>query len=218
MAVIYSSIPAFLTAAATTITNAQTQATIAAALAALGYDAAVIQEGQTLLDTARALCDTQIREYGEQYAATQAFEAACQQADTTYAAHRNLAKIAFKTDLRRQTDLHLNDRKPRAFAPWYAQARHFYAAVLADPNAQTQLARYKITRDVLQAAQAQVEHAQTLKSAQEKEKGESQDATQRRDAALAALEVWLDDFKVVARIALADSPQLLESLTLSPRS
>lgn len=213
MAVISSSISAFLAAAATTITNAQNQATIAAALAALGYDAAVMQEGQTLLDAARALYDAQIREYGEQYAATQAFEDACQQADTTYAAHRNLAKIAFKTDIQRQTDLHLNDLKPRVYAAWYAQARHFYAAVLADPTAQAQLVRYKITRDMLQAAQAQVEHTQALKSAQEKEKGESQDATRRRDAALSALEVWLDDFKVVARIALADSPQLLASLT-----
>lgn len=53
---------------------------------------------------------------------TQAFVAASQQADKIYAAHRRLAKIAFKGDAQRQTDLHINDRKPKAYAPWYEQA------------------------------------------------------------------------------------------------
>lgn len=214
MSVINSSMSAFFTGATTILTNVQNQAAIAAALDAFGYDAAAIQEGLALLNTARGLYDVQIREYGEQHAATQAFETACSQADKAYAAHRNLAKIAFKADAQRQTDLHLNDRKPQAYAPWYEQARHFYTAVLADTAAQTTLAKYKVTLESLQAAQTQLEMTSTLKSAQEKEKGEAQDATQQRDAALAALDTWLADFKVVARIALQDTPQLLEALNL----
>jgi hypothetical protein len=104
-------------------------------------------------------------------------------ANKAYAAHRKLAKIAFKTDPQRQTDLHLNDRKPEAYHPWYEQARHFYTAVLADTAAQTQLAKYKITLEALQAAQTQVEQTMTLKTTQEKEKGEAQAATQERNAA-----------------------------------
>lgn len=49
---------------------------------------------------------------------------------------------------------------------------------------------------------------------QEKEKGEAQEATQKRDAAIAALDEWLGDFRVVARIALEDIPQLMEALKL----
>jgi hypothetical protein len=214
MSVINSSMSAFFSGATIILTNAQGQAAIAAALDAFGYDAAALQEGQALLDTARGLYDTQIREYGEQHAATQAFETACSQADKAYAAHRNLAKIAFKSDAQRQTDLHLSDRKPKAYTPWYEQARHFYTAVLADTAAQTQLAKYKVTLESLQAVQAQVEQTMTLKTTQEKEKGEAQDATKQRDAAIAALEAWLADFKVVARIALQDTPQLLEALNL----
>ena len=96
MLTINTSLSDFFADAATILTNAQGQAQIAAALEALGYDAAVIQEGLALLNTARALYDVQIKEYGEQHAATQAFLAACQQADKSYAAHRKLAKIAFK--------------------------------------------------------------------------------------------------------------------------
>lgn len=214
MSVINTSMSAFFAGATTILTNVQNQAAIAAALEAFGYDAAAIQEGLALLNTARNLYDVQIREYGEQHAATQAFENACSQADKAYAAHRRLAKIAFKADAQRQTDLHLTNRKPKAYAPWYEQARHFYTAVLADTEAQTQLTQFRVTLEALQAAQAQVEQTMTLKTTQEKEKGEAQDATQQRDAAIAAIEAWLADFKVVARIALADQPQLLEALNL----
>ncbi len=108
----------------------------------------------------------------------------------------------------------MNERKAKAFNPWYDQARHFYTALLADAEAQTKLARYKITLEVLQAAQSQVEQAFALNSAQEQEKGEAQDTTQRRDVAVEALDEWLDEFKVIARIALEDSRQLLEALNL----
>jgi hypothetical protein len=108
--------------------------------------------------------------------------------------------------------MRLSERKPLAFNAWHEQARHFYIALLADTETQNQLARFRLTGDTLQATQAQVEQTFALNSAQEQEKGEAQNATQQRDAAIEALAEWLSDFKVVARIALADSPQLLESL------
>ena len=215
MSTISTSFSNFFAEAELLITNALEHPEIAAALDALGYDVAAIQEGQALFDVARALYDAQIREYGEQHAATQAFLAASQQADKAYAAHRRLAKVAFKSDPQRQTDLHLNDRKPQAFNPWYEQARHFYTALVSDTAAQTQLARFKITLEALSAAQAQVEPTMSLKTAQKQETGEAQEATQQRDAAIDALDEWLADFKVVACIALDDTPQLLEALNLN---
>ena len=214
MSTLTTSLSDFFTEATVQLTNAQEHTDIAAALDAFGYDAATLQEGQALLDAARNLYDAQIKEYGEQHAATQAFAEASQQADKAYAAHRRLAKIAFKNDAQRKTDLHLSEIKPRAFNPWHEQARHFYAALLADTEAQSQLARYKVTLEAIQAAQAKVEQAFTLKTSQEQEKGEAQEATQKRDAAIAALDEWLSDFKVVARIALEDTPQLLEALNI----
>ena len=214
MSTLTISLSDFFTEATVLLTNALEHPEIAAALEALGFDAAVIQEGMALLEDARSLYDLQIREYGEQHAATQVFAEASRQADKVYATHRRLAKIAFKNDPQRKTDLHLNEIKPRAFSPWYEQARHFYTALLADADAQTQLARYKVTLEAIQAAQTKVEQAFTLKTSQEQEKGEAQEATQKRDAAIAALDEWLSDFKVVARIALEDTPQLLEALGL----
>jgi hypothetical protein len=212
MSTISTSLSDFFAEATVLLTNAQEHADIAAALEAYGYDAATLAEGQALLDTARDLYDAQIREYGEQHAATQAFVDASEAADKVYGDHRRLAKLAFKSDAQRQTDLHLNEHKPRAFNPWYQQARHFYTALLADSEAQTALARFNVTADDLSAAQAQVEGVASLNNAQEQEKGEAQAATQERDAAIEALDDWLADFRVVARIALEDDPQLMEAL------
>lgn len=214
MSTISTSLSDFFAQANVLLTNAQEHADIAAALDAYGYDAATLAEGQALLDTARGLYDAQIREYGEQHAATQAFVDASEAADKDYGDHRRLAKLAFKSDAQRKTDLHLNERKPQAFNPWYEQARHFYTAILADTEAQTELARYKITPEDLSAAQAQVEQVSTLKNTQEQEKSEAQDATQERNASIEALDEWLGDFRVVARIALEDSPQLMEALKM----
>ncbi len=214
MSTISTSLSDFFAEATTLLTNAQEHPEISAALDAFGYDAAVLQEGQMLLDTARTLYDAQIKEYGEQYAATQAFVDETKAADKLYAAHRRLAKIAFKDDAQRKTDLHLNERKPEAFNPWYEQARHFYTALLADTDAQAQLTRYKVTLEAIQSSQAQVAQVMSLKNAQEQEKGEAQEATQKRDAAIDALDEWLADFKIIARIALEDTPQLLEALNL----
>jgi len=98
MPTINTSFSDFFAGAALILNNAQEHPEIAAALDALGYNASAIQEGQTLLNTARSLYDAQIKEYGEQHAATQAFVESSKQADKTYAAHRRLAKIAFKKD------------------------------------------------------------------------------------------------------------------------
>jgi len=204
----------FFSGAALAIANAQNHPDIAAALDSLGYDAATLQEGQARLDTALNLHTTQIKEYGEQHAATQIFNQTFAQADKNYSNLRRLAKIAFKGDAQRQTTLRLNDRKPKAFNPWHQQARSFYAALLTDSEAQTRLARYKITLATIQAGQSQVEQVFALNSRQQQEKGKAQNATQQRDQAIKSLSEWLSDFKTVARIALADRPQLLEALNL----
>ena len=51
-----------------------------------------------------------------------------------------------------------------------------------------------------------------------KEKGETQVATQTKDAALAKIDDWMSEFFAVARIALEDQPQLLEVLGKTVRS
>lgn len=49
-------------------------------------------------------------------------------------------------------------------------------------------------------------------------KGESQDATKLKDSAFGEIDDWMSEFYAVAKIALEDNPQLLESLGKFVRS
>lgn len=51
-----------------------------------------------------------------------------------------------------------------------------------------------------------------------REKGESQQATQDKNKAFDAVTKWVSEFYAVAKIALEDQPQLLESVAKLVRS
>ncbi len=208
------SISQFLGRARVTLDNASQTPEIQAALAVFGYDQTVLQTGLELLQTAENLQAVQQREYGEQYAASDALEQARQAANALYSVHRKLAKIALKQSTKQQQALGLNSTRKQSLAGWLGQATIFYTNALADAEVQAALQRFNITPENLAEGQQLVQQVADLNSVQEREKYQAQQATKDRDAALDALNDWLADFKAVALIALANRPQQLEALQL----
>ena len=76
----------------------------------------------------------------------------------------------------------------------------------------------KITLDDLTAADTLIGDLEAARAEYLREKGESQDATKEKDAAFAKMDDWMSEFYAVAKIALEDKPQLLESLGKFVRS
>jgi hypothetical protein len=187
---------------------------ISTALAAFGYDAVRLQEGQTLLDDLTTADSQQVKEYADQYAATAAVNEALETADKTYGLHRALAKRLFAKNTQAQRELLLTEKKPLARAAWLRQADIFYTRLLATPAFITELGTFGQTQVSLAAAQTAVAQVASLDSSQQKEIGEAQQATQQRDEIWAEARVWLVTLLEVARFALADQPQLLESLEI----
>ena len=95
---------------------------------------------------------------------------------------------------------------------WLSQARQFYLNALADSETLTKLGAYGITQAKLEAGQLLHGQVETANAAQEKEKGDAQQATKDRDAAMDSLDEWMSDFVAIARIALEEKPQFLEKL------
>lgn len=211
----YLPIPDRLSRANTALTNVQSDPTLREAVAAYGYDQTLLQEGQALLDRAQAAQQAMLADYGRQYDATDAVRAAYEKAHTVYMQHVKIARVALKNRRGAAAALQLLGDRKESIRGWLEQATTFYDNALANDDVQTALARFNITPEVLAEAQASVQAVADANSAQEQEKGNAQNATQARDAAVDALDDWMSDFRVVARVALEEQPQQLEKLSIS---
>ena len=211
----YLPIPDRLSRANTMLTNVQSDPMLSDALAAYGYDETVLQEGQALLDRAQTAQQAMLAEYGRQYDATDAVRSAYEAANTVYMRHVKIARVALKNRRGAAAALQLLGDRKASIRGWLEQATTFYDNALANETVQAALARFNITPEVLAEAQADVQAVADANSAQEQEKGDAQDATQARDAAVDALDDWMADFRVIARVALEERPQQLEKLSIS---
>ncbi len=182
------------------------------AVTPLGYGPEKLTEGQSLLNEATVLVETQKREYGEVDAAQQVFDDQRKNAHKVYMAVLAISKIAFKGDVQAISTLDLTGRRASTFSGWLNQTRSFYRAILANEAWKTELAKYGQTEAMLTGELAMIDAVATASENKKKEMGDAQNATQERDEKLEELAEWVTDYEVIARIALADKPQLLEKL------
>ncbi len=85
----------------------------------------------------------------------------------------------------------------------------FYKTVLKEPELVTYLNQFNITPEIYIK---DVEEAKRLRAVVQKEKGEAEDATEKRNKALVELEHICNEIRTIAKYALKDDPQLLEKL------
>ncbi len=94
----------------------------------------------------------------------------------------------------------------------------FYAVLEKNPELLVKLKRLKVSDQDVVDTKTLIEEMRSARSAYLKEKGESEDATQIKEAALDKMDDWMSEFYAVAKIAMEDHPQLLESLGKPVRS
>lgn len=182
------------------------------AVTPMGYPQEKLNEGLALLNEATTLVETQVREYGEMDEAQAVFEDERVATNANYMDMIRIARVAFKNDVKATSTLELNGRRSRTISGWLKQTQGFYRAILANEEWKAALAVYGQTEEKLSVQLAAVEAVATASETVKKEKGDAQNATQERDEKLEELLDWVSDYEVIARIALADKPQLLEKL------
>jgi len=192
--------------------NTASQPQISATMAEYGYDSATMAIGKALYDETRLSFDSNKKETDEEAAAYATFAAKEDQLSKIYAEHRKKAKVVFRNDTVTADMLEISGSLPQAYIKWLEIVKKFYNVALADSNIQSWLSRLKVTPNDLTAAQALIPEVEAARATYLKEKGESQDATTKKDTAFAKLDSWMREFYAVAKIALEDTPQLLESL------
>lgn len=195
-----------------TLSNALNIADIAEPLSAYSYDPARLRVGLALHEEAQAAQARQRSEFGEQQAATAAFDSAWDNADECYMRLVKLTRVALKNNPEAASILGLHGDRKRSLSGWFAQAQQFYDGLAAHPEITAKLTAYGITADKLAAARAEYSALRAAHNAPSHERGAAQQATATRDAAFDALDEWMSDFIAIAKIALEDEPQLLEKL------
>lgn len=198
--------------------NVTKNPTIAKEMEDLGYDTTEIDKGKALLTKTREKYDFNKNEDHETTQAYDDFENAKEILEKTYNLHRKKAKVIFRKDNVTLKQLALDKALPRTYMKWIEAIKSFYTHLLADTDLQTKVLKLKITKADLTQAQNEYQTLEQKRALYLREEGESQQATQDKNKALDEIEEYMQDFYAVAKIALEDTPQLLESLGLIIKS
>ena len=198
--------------------NVEKQPNIATIMAEFGYDEVVLTEGKTLLTTTRAAFEFNKKEDDETSEAYKNFTTLKENVATTYTLHRKKAKVIYRNELTTLQKLSITGSVPTAYIKWLETVKKFYTVALADTEIQLKLVRLKVTVEELNGTLQLITNLEEARAAYLREKGESQDATKQKDKAFGEMDDWMSAFYAVAKIALEDSPQLLESLGKFVRS
>jgi hypothetical protein len=194
------------------IDNSVNNPAILNAVAAFGYDEARLQAGRALYDEVMGLAAAQEREYGEQYEATAVVNAAWETADLAYKKALKISRVVFKGNQKARNALGLSGSRKKTLSGWISQATNFYTNLLNTPDLIAAMTPYSYDQAKLEAEAALVQAVAAANAAQDRERGEAQEATQMRDAKMDELDQWTADYKAIAQVALSDSPQQLEQL------
>ena len=198
------------------LTNGRDVPEAQAILAPLGYDAKRLSDGLALLDAAITEADEQTVEYEEQYAATATLGQTLRAWKAVYIPHLELARLKFKGNALARV-LGLTGERRTDTAGLLGQGRQFYVGLRDDAALGAAMAEWKVGPGVVAAALAAIERVEDAAVDQAREAGEAEVATAERDAAVKALTDFLAVYHELARIVLADAPQLMETLGLRER-
>lgn len=185
---------------------------IANELAEYTYDAAKITEGRTLLEKAKAEQQSNQQETKEEIQAYDKFEKTFGELAEAYKSHRKKVKIIFKDDDATLRILAVKGSMATRILTLLEEIEILYTELDKDQNYKTAVQKLKITQENISAQLAKLAETKQLYAQYQTEKGESQQATKDKNKAFADLEKWVREFYTIAKIALEDKPQLLESL------
>lgn len=198
----------------TFLNNVTTSPVIQNALASFNYTADQIAKGKRLLEETREADARNLKEYGEQYAATEKVEKEFKEASVPYVESLEVARVTFKKDPQANKALVLKGKRSVKLAEWVRDADIFYRNLLSSPEYLEKMARFNRTKELLELQYKEVADVSAALSAQKKESAEAVASTAERDAKLQELADWMVDFIAIARIALKGKPDELKKLGL----
>ncbi len=172
-----------------------------------GFTPKRIQEGKVLFEQARLVNNTQEQHYDTSRQLTFQIKQDSDAALEVFKEHVSIAKIAFRKEPLVIEELKI-EKVSRKTWEWAQQAIDFYSKA---PKYMERLQQYGVTQEALQQNKAAAEALLALDGQRLKKKGDAENSTQVKAAAIKALRVWYAEFSKLARVAFQETPQMLET-------
>lgn len=200
------------------LTNAESHTEIKPLMSELGYDEAKISEGWSIFETFQTSSEKNEQEDIEKDLSSKAYKKDLKEFNSLLKRHRNQCGILFKKDPESLVKLGVKGSFPTKYNKIFDFAKHFYKAIQKHSDIQDRLVLCKITPELVTDCLSKLENVKSLRATYYKEAGEAQNATEQKNVDLIELKNWIEDFDIIAKIALYDKPQLLEVLGIFVRS
>ncbi|MCX6582849.1 MAG: hypothetical protein NT166_21950 [Candidatus Aminicenantes bacterium] len=201
-------------AAIFTIENSQGIDEIRIELNNRGYDAIRIQEGADLHSDFASAIQAQIIARQEQYTKTMRTLTAFNIAFNVYQGLVNLLRVTFENEKDIMQELGLFGKRERSASGFITQSTFFYNTLLNKDKIYNRIAKFQITKEMLQADLELVNDFEKANQEQEDAKGSFKEETKKRDISYRKLRHWMREFEKVNKIVFHDKPYLLERLRL----
>lgn len=196
----------------TALNNTKNVADIQSAMTEYGFDEEKIDEGIALLNETQALHEAQEQQYGKKYEESDTKKAARKAAEKIYIKYVKLARLAFSDSPARLRHLGIKGRRATDLSDFLKEASQFYNAALNAAEIQAGLSEYGITNAKLTEGKATIDALITSHERQQLAKANAEQSTQVRNDKIIELKEWMSKYIKVSRIAMEETPQLLEAL------
>ncbi|MCW3786041.1 hypothetical protein [Plebeiibacterium sediminum] len=205
-------VPDFILQSSIRINNSLNDDSIFSKVSEFGYNAEKIETGKALLNEVITLSASCNKKHNDVTIAYINKKNARNDAHQFISKYRSLAKIAFKNNTSAKTSLQLSGIYPLNYSGWLNQSKSFLRNILANNEWLSIMAGYGIDAVKLNDCLQKIDNVDALHQAILKAKGEAQNATLQRNKKIDELADWINDYEAVAKIALMETPQLLEKI------
>lgn len=192
--------------------KAESTPEISQAIAQHGYTMEKLKEGRELLKATREIYESDIREKDKYAIVSAGLSRKKEEIDQMYRIHRKKARMIARDDPEMSTGLAIEGPFPRLKIVWLQAVRKFYSEASKNSKYQEKLLRLNMTKEDFEMGLAHVKVLDDLLAKRTLHKGLSEQSTVDKKKALNELYLWKKDFYTIAKIALRDNPELLESL------
>ena len=192
--------------------NIKKDTLLATELAEYGYDAETIAQGEILYNTLLEKYSSNVTETAQETTAYAAFNQTFKSLLETYKTDRKKAKIVFKDQADVLKNLKVDGAMPVRNASIIDIMKIFYETLKNNETLLVVLNRLKVNAEHVDGQLNNLTLTQQAYATYIQEKGESQQATIDKNKAFDAVTKWIAEFYAIAKIALEDKPQLLESV------